>query len=487
MKPKCGSLLTAGWLMLAVSGFLTTTKGTARAADSDYVVVVSVATLSNPAWKAVVDALVEKHGGSVQTYERIVTETRDELRRRFPRYACFVARPEEVSREFVAQVHRLTRELDDDPYVDLFWGILTGYDAGNALRIARYREPLTVRKAVAGTEIALNMCEEGRWYSELEKNRWVKKDKGEPPREQRGPDDTTEALVKALTQYRPDLLVTSGHATEHDWMIGFAYRNGFFRCQDGALYGIDAGNHRYPIQSPNPKVFLPVGNCLMGHIDDRDAMALAYMNSAGVCQMAGYTMPTWYGYMGWGILDYFLEQPGRFTLTEAFFANHHALTHRLATCFPELLNAKTDESGRTAARIELSAGARKLGLSATDGRGLLFDRDVVAFYGDPAWEARMAPQECAWDQSLVENGGFFVFTIEPKRGAKSFEPANTNGSQRGWRPMIHYLPFRIGKAEILKGADLDPVVTDNFILLPNPRKWDSGRVYRIEFRAERID
>lgn len=37
-----------------------------------------------------------------------------------------------------------------------------------------------------------------------------------------------------------------------------------------------------------------------------------------------------------------------------------------------------------------SPRAKKLGLGSQDVRGLLFDRDIVAFYGDPAWQAKMA-------------------------------------------------------------------------------------------------
>ena len=35
-----------------------------------------------------------------------------------PRYACFVARPDEAGRQFVVAVHRMTRALDGDPYTD---------------------------------------------------------------------------------------------------------------------------------------------------------------------------------------------------------------------------------------------------------------------------------------------------------------------------------------------------------------------------------
>jgi len=115
----------------------------------------------------------------------------------------------------------------------VLWGILTGYDAADALRIARHAEPLTVRRVASGTEVALEMCAEGVWYCELKKNRMVRKRPGGKPVEGRGPDDTTKALVSALNDYKAQLFVTSGHATERDWQIGYRYRNGSFRCKEG--------------------------------------------------------------------------------------------------------------------------------------------------------------------------------------------------------------------------------------------------------------
>ena len=54
-----------------------------------------------------------------------------------------------------------------------------------------------------------------------------------------GPDDTTKALVDTLNVDQVQLFVTSGHATERDWQIGFRYRNGQFVSRDGALIGVD--------------------------------------------------------------------------------------------------------------------------------------------------------------------------------------------------------------------------------------------------------
>jgi len=469
--------------------FLASGLGTnvAAAADADgYAIVVSTATYGDPEWKEVVEALAAKHQARVLTHQPSAEEEfLGELRKDLPRYVCFVATPKEATRAYVAQVNRLMRRLDDDPYADAFWGILTGYDAACALRIARHREPLVVRRVAAGTEIELSACEEGVWYCELKQGKMVRKSQGGKPEVLQGPADTTKALVDALNVDQAQLFVTSGHATERDWQIGYAYRNGQFRSQAGQLAGIDLQGRRYPVSSDNPKVYLPVGNCLMGHIDGPDAMALAFLNSAGVYQMIGYTVPTWYGYGGWGLLDYFVEQPGRFTLAEAFFANQQALVHRLATCFPGLESTETAWNRIPAGR-DLPARAQAAGLGWNDARGLLYDLDQVAFYGDPAWGARMAPGPLAWDQTLVEKDGEYRFEIRPRRGDRSFQPINRNGSQRGGRPIVHFLPQRIDArtVELLEGADLEPLVTDNFLLIPNPGDCDPARAYRVVFRAK---
>ena len=429
---------------------------TAAAAPA-YAVVVSRATHQQADWKPVVEALVQRHHAKVIEYDKQVGQTLDALKQAFPRYTCFVAQPAEASREFVAAVSDLARKLDDDPYTDTLWGILTGYTAQNALAIARHEQPLVVHRVSAGTQFALDCCEQGIWYDELVKNKVVYKKPGGEPNELRGPDDTTEAMAKALNEYRPDLFITSGHATERDWQLGFRYRNGQFRCAEGRLFGLDTGGKRHQIDSPNPKVYLPVGNCLMGHIDRPDCMALAWMNSAGVKQMIGYTVSTWFGYAGWGCLNYFVEQPGRYTFTEAFFANQQALIHSLES-----------DAGDAATR-----------------KGLKFDSTVVAFYGDPAWQARMAAGKLAFEQSLSAADGRWTFEVKPK-DANSFGPIDTNGSQRQPRPFLAFFDRRLKDVEVVEGADLKPVITDDFILVERPPACDPSKTYRVVFRARPI-
>lgn len=451
-----------------------------------YAIVVSKRTHAVDEWAKVVATLQAKYPDSfVITYDGEINDAAvfDALKKHHPRYTCFVATPAETTRRFVADVHVMTRAFDDDSYTDTLWGVLTGYDAVNAQAIAAHAQPLTIAKVASGTEFELNLVEEGLWYCELVKGKMVKKEKNSTPSEQQVDGDTTHALVSALNDYQPDCFITSGHATERDWMIGFRYKNGFFKSKAGEIYGEDTKKQKIEIDSPNPKVYLPIGNCLMGNINGPDAMALAWMNDAGVHQMMGYTVPTWYGYPGWGALDYFIEQPGRYTFAQACFASQHAMMHRIESYFPDLTRtpARLGEMYRGA--FEMTEAGKAAGLTKRDGVGLHHDRDVVTFYGDPAWTAKMADHDKPFDQTLTQKDGVYTFTIIPRNGEKSFDTVNNNGTQRGGRPLIAFLPHRVAGIEMIEGGNLNPIITDDFILVPRPAKAIKKR-YVVKFKAK---
>lgn len=443
--------------------------------EGGYIVILSRPTFEDEQWHEVATGLAFKYGAETIVYEGSVSAVRDELAGRFPRYACFVAQPEEANRQFVVDVHRVTRKLDDDPYTDVLWGILTGYGAGSAARIVACSQPLILRKGAGGTSIPLHVFDEGVWYDEGRRNHMVEKTRDGKVEDKQCPDDTTEALVDVLVNQKPDFFMTSGHATERDWQIGYSYRNGQFRCRDGILIGVDTHGKEYPIVSPNPKVYLPVGNCLMGHIKDRQCMALAFMNSAGVYQMCGYVVETWYGYGGWGILDYFLGQPGRFTLAESFHLNNQALVYQLERRFPDKARFEFNVwGGEAPGWIAEQLGYREWNDAVKDNVGLLWDRDTVAFYGDPAWPARMTTRSQAWEQRITE-----------KRGVYTFELTANQDVDCG-RPPVVLLPHRVQEVGILEAKEFEPVVTDNFLMLPKPGHLEKGKTYRVAFKATRV-
>ncbi len=449
-----------------------------------YTIVVQEAIYLDADWKKVCDALLKKHpGATVLQWNANVDEALPSLQKSHPRYTCFVAPCTKVGPDFVAQAHRLTRQYDDDIYTDTRWGIVTGYDAKTALAMVNTSQPITIKRVSSGTEIAMEMVDQAICYDELVANKTVQKlarakqgDKVIRAVEGRCPTDTTQLLADTLTDWKADLFITSGHGFNRGWQIGFRYKNGFFESEDGQLFGKDLTGKRFKINSDHPRVYLPIGNCLIGCVEDNHAFAIAMMKTAGVKGMIGYTVPTWYGYAGWGCLDYFVEQPGRYTLNEAFLANQHALVHRLETAFPGSMKKNPAPGKRDQSSAKLTEDGAALGVKSSAASGLLHDRDVLAYYGDPALAARMNKRPCTYDQTLAKDGDIYTLTVTGRRGKDSFKPINTNGSQRGGRPVIHFFPERMNgakKAAILAGSEWSPVITDDFILVPNPGKGES--------------
>ncbi len=439
--------ITISLSLLAATILLNTTRlqtANADQADGSYAVVISQNTFDMAAWRQVAQTLQNKHQAEIVIYKDKTAEILDKLRDQFPKYICFIARPQEAGRNYVAEVHQLARKLDGDPYTDIIWAILTGYDAADALRIAKHTAPLDAKRILTATVGSpLDQYEEGRMYNELKKKElWIKTYGGDIEKKS-CPTDITESIANDLNQYQADVFITSGHATEKDWNPGYGYRCGKYRSENGVIFGTDLEGKRHDVNSPNPKVHLAIGNCLIGHISDQKCMALALMRSAGVYQMLGYTVPTWYGYGGWGVKDYFSElQAGRFNLAQANYVNNLALVYEL----------------------EKSGGKD---------RGLKHDRDVVVLYGDPAWSAKMPERKLPWSQSLTHKNGTYTFII--------------SGNEKGdWdnRPVIELLPHRIKNIKITKGNDCRPVITDNFILVPvhkklEPMKGNRGETFII--------
>ena len=417
-----------------------------------YAIVATKAVLDDSEWSQVVDSLKERRGGeydvSVIAWDDSVL---DELRKVKPRYACFITKPEDASAEQLASVWKISRELDDDPYGDVIWGIITGFDSNDALRLTKTQD-MVVERALGGTSIALKYFKSGVVFDEGKKNHWVVKKEGEEAEDRNdAPDDTTKAIAGELNNAQ--LFVTSGHASERNWSIGYSYKNGFFVAKEGRLIGVPSNDKPFIIEAQGSKVYLASGNCLLGHIDKPDCLALSMIRNANVDMLVGYVVPTWFGYMGWGIQDYYIEQPGRFTVAEAFFANNQALLNVL----------KDDDAAPETERM-----------SAQDRTGMEYDQDVVVLYGDPAWRNALAVQDSGWEQTLSseknEDGStLWTLTIAPLQGDKSFKLVDGNGSQRSGRPFFQFFPKDVSNPKVIEGEEFSPVVTENFILISSKK------------------
>jgi hypothetical protein len=381
-----------------------------------YAIVVSKSTQADADWSKVVDTLKEKYGDQTRVivWDTAVDDAKAELSTMMPRYTCFVATPKEAGREFVEHVHRLTRNLNEDPYPDTIWGILTGLTPADAVRIASTTAPLEIRNVVSTTGV--NSQDFDSVFTVSDGKEGSVYQKGDAAKSITAPDgkdsDRAEVLVDAMHAVKPGLIVTSAHAGER--VMEMPWSHGVLLGKNGEVIGIPTtgkhgstklADHGWQLSSPNPKVWLAAGNCLIGHIQDNNSMALAMMHSGGVTQMVGYTVTTWYGAGGWGTLGWFQGNPGRYTLAESFFINDIAITRRLATEFPGreryAVKVYNDEDLGSLAK-ELGEPFPKDEKQQENLLGLTWDHDTVAFYGDPAWSAKVAPHPGDFDQALTQ-------------------------------------------------------------------------------------
>ena len=383
----------------------------------DYAIVVSSRTWDTPGWQAVVAALQSRHNSTVLLSDDPLSNAPRKLRQLHPRYVAFVIGPDELDGAWARRASRLIRDLDDDPWPDALWGIVTGPAAPDALRIARTARPLTVRTALTLTGVNARLFTNLLTLSDAHPpGRWQVKtgDQLVDGDDSANTNGTTARFAAFFTNTPPDALVTSGHATQRNLEMPFGF--GSLVATGGRLHlldrpAFDAWRHdrtsdvsRLPSlpPQPGPRVLLAAGNCLIGDTErSPTSLANTWLGAGGVNQLVGYTVPTWFGRSGWGTLDLWQTHAGQLSLAESFFLNHARLIHELRALDPDLVATGLDA---TAVLEHLEHPDRHPLPSAVQQRllalpeparrnalGLIHDQDAVAFLGDPAWDARLDP------------------------------------------------------------------------------------------------
>ncbi len=466
-------IIVVAFSFMAFCPVLSWAAGQSNAPVGSYVIVVSAKTYEMAPWREVVDTLRSKYEASLVVYRNDVTESIKPLAEIMPNYTCFVEPADSSDRDFIVSVQRLTRQLDNDAFTDTQWAVLTGYEPQDALRIASASEPLTVDSVFSGTvSIGLDNVARGYQFNEGAAGVAKRKLADGSVVNMECPEDTTEAITQAW-QDEIDAIYTSGHGMTTGWQIGYNFKGGFIKGEQGIVFGSDAQGKRIDFSSANTKVYLPTGNCLIGLIPQRDCFATAMMHSAGVNQMFGYIVVTFYGYMGWGINTYFGEMAGQYTLSESFYANQQAILYEIGQRFPELLNVEF--TGYDYQEIhKIAAGAYPDAIN--DALGMLWDRDALAFYGDPAWQAKVMPAQLPWSGS-IEKGKDDTWQLT----IKTVKAGNWPN-----RPLLFFLPERLVDTVLIAGQEYKPVITDNFILVPLSGDFAAEETIDISFRGSSL-
>ena len=421
-----------------------------KAKNPSYVVLVSSKTYQDEGWKGVADALVKKHNAHLLIYDFSVLDAKSELRKLSPRYLAVVTRPEITGRIIVQRLHQLTRNLDDDPYGDAVWGLITAATPERALEIIRSEQPQKVESSLNLTGVNNELYKEvftisdgkmGDWY-------WKKRD-GTEERGADGKSDRTALFFKRFLEMKPDLIVSSGHATEKNLEMCFSRGNTvahkgkwYTQPRDGKMELIPESTH--------PRVFLGAGNCLIGNMDrTTNSMACAMISHYGFNQFVGYTVPTWYGKGGWGTLGLW-QSGGGYSLADAFFFNNQIMVHELQTRFPEaskeVMNVTEDGQGFP---MEMKQNIDR------DASGMIWDRDVVAFYGDPLHRI-IAGNEKLFEANLKKSGASLIMTIKARKDLKE-------GSA-----VCVWLPEKMKGLHPAKNSIPDILATDDYIIVHKP-------------------
>ena len=214
-----------------------------------------------------------------------------------------------------------------------------------------------------------------------------------------------------------------------------------------------------------------MGNCLIGDIPGRDCMVTSLIHSAGVYQMFGYVVPTWYGQGGWGIQEYYLGQPGGSRWPRPSSLTRQAMLFDLQTRFPKAAKVDFEKCDLEKEPKFLASLAAKHVISG--GEDWASCGTATVLLRRPAWQARPVVRNLAWDQEVSFKGNRYTFTVTARQDGK-------------WpgKPLVQLLPERVRNMKVVAGANRSPVVTSSFILLPLKGDFKSGDKVQIVFEAE---
>ena len=194
--------------------------------EDNYVVLASSAVKQDAEWLKVAQTLTQKHDADLLFYDKAPREALAELQKIAPRYVAIVEKPENLNKDYVIDMHHVSREVDEDIYADFLWGMITGYDAAAAMKMLdNSTEPLLIKDAVA----TLTELKSAKWFDNYagvddhSRGLWGQK---------RGRTSAVESdsidqklILKKFTDlyeaYNPDLIVTAAHATQRNLEMPF--------------------------------------------------------------------------------------------------------------------------------------------------------------------------------------------------------------------------------------------------------------------------
>ena len=461
----------------------------------DYAVVANKNLKDDAEWNQVISFLQNKYDAPVFYYKDAPAELLDSLKKYTPRFVAFVDKANFINASYIMELRRLSRQVDDDVYADYLWGVVTGYDAQAAMQLIQNAEKPLVVKSALSTIAELRSAKWFDRYAWLDDHEeglcGIKNSKNDSVSVSRfNPTESLQKFYDFYKTYDPDLMVTSGHATERNLEMPFSHGN--IKSKNGKLYAAFPEGKEYLVESGKRRVFLGAGNCLMGNVrNNPNSMAIAYITSGNATAMAGYVVTSWYGRAGWGTLKYWLYSKD-LTLAEAIFLNEQDMLHQMNAWHDKfnLVNfpyAKSEAhlAGEMKKAKAVIQGGLGIESPTKDHLGFLYDRDVFAYYGDPKAEILLNNQNKDYSVSYKTHGKNCVITIKT---SKDFSMNRLKGE--GFKqehvkdlPFSFFFPKRLKKPVLKTEVKGDVLLDEDFILIYNP-EFKAGEKYKITLEVE---
>ena len=477
------------FLASALLATMTLSMSCSGVVEDNYVVLASGAVQQDAEWMKVAETLSQKHDADLVFYDKAPREVLAQLQKLSPRYVAIVDKPENLNKDFVIDMHHVSREVDEDIYADFMWGMITGYDAAAAMKMLdNSTEPLLIKDAVATiTELkSAKWFDRYAWVDDHSRGLWGQKQSKDAQVESDSID--MKEILKKFTDlyeaYDPDLVVTAAHATQRNLEMPFSLGN--LRPKDGKLYADDRFTQtQWDLkESGKRRVYFAVGNCLIGDVNNtKESMAIAWMNGSNAATMIGYVVTTWHGRNGWGGLKYWVTNPDRYTLAEAVYMNQQDFLHQQHQWIPMLIKENYPSYGRDEFRL---ARQRMREVKGDDFDmetiGFWHDRDVLAYYGDPKWEVRLQAVEAEKDYTVTSEvkGGKCIVTVTT---ADNFNLERMKGDKFKQEhvldlPFSYFFPKRLKNPKLAEGQQWDAAVDENFLFVYNA-DFEPNKTYEI--------
>lgn len=492
----------------------------------EYAVIAGEDVMNDPEWEKVVEELQKKHQALLFQYKESPSEILQKLQKNTPRYVAFVEKPENIGADYVKCINQLSRQVDEDIFADFLWGIITGYDANSAMKMVKNAtNPLVVRNMLSTS--AFRDASVGEWFEryawmdDFNMGMWGQK-KANGDIDWQGlnasgsvqidaasgyaitefqPVDYFDKFISLYQETMPDCFLTNSYSTNPRWnsdsfsMSDFhpvskatAFQSNLPFCDIAAIKAKNGYWYAdYPEAKPlpetgKPKVYIAAGDNFGGDVaHSKESMSIAWMSGGNAAAVIGYVAPNWFGIGSFGIVKYWITNAGRYSLPEAAFLNRQHIISLLNRWHPTLATMNFPYTHIDQA-IDIIATTSGIKNPTRAEIGCLYDRDVMAYYGDPKWNVRLqehpgsrnftVTSEQNNDQYIITIVTHSDFTMQSLAG-NHYQPECTLDL-----PFSYFFPQRLPNAHLADGQKWDIALDENFIFVYNTN-FEPNQTYRI--------